>query len=102
MVSSYFFKTKIINGFYKMRFRYLRILAFTVKMLSLRGLSRQLVCSTPRTTRLMSIAVMAPKFEVSSSSNGVRVASETLPGETCTVGVWIDAGSRYLLATQRK
>jgi processing peptidase subunit beta len=36
-----------------------------------------------------------PHFEVSSSSNGVRVASETLPGETCTVGVWIDAGSRY-------
>jgi len=27
--------------------------------------------------------------------NGMRVASETTPGETATVGVFIDAGSRY-------
>jgi len=27
--------------------------------------------------------------------NGFRVASQVKPGETCTVGVWIDAGSRY-------
>lgn len=37
----------------------------------------------------------APATEVSTTSNGVRVASETIPGETATVGVWIDAGSRY-------
>jgi mitochondrial-processing peptidase subunit beta len=43
----------------------------------------------------MMTAGTAPQFHVSSSSNGVRVASETLPGDTCTVGVWIDAGSRY-------
>lgn len=37
----------------------------------------------------------APVTEVSKTSNGVRVASETIHGETATVGVWIDAGSRY-------
>lgn len=30
-----------------------------------------------------------------SLGNGFRVASQVKPGETCTVGVWIDAGSRY-------
>ncbi len=33
--------------------------------------------------------------EVTHINNGVRVASETTHGETATVGVWIDAGSRY-------
>jgi len=37
----------------------------------------------------------APVTEVTSTNNGVRVASETAHGETATVGVWIDAGSRY-------
>jgi len=32
---------------------------------------------------------------LSKTSNGVRVASESLHGETATIGVWIDAGSRY-------
>lgn len=27
--------------------------------------------------------------------NGMRVASEELGGETATIGVWIDAGSRF-------
>ena len=37
----------------------------------------------------------ATPTDVSQTSNGVRVASETGFGETATVGVWIDAGSRY-------
>lgn len=37
----------------------------------------------------------APLTEVSKTSNGVRVATETAQGETATIGVWIDAGSRY-------
>jgi len=37
----------------------------------------------------------APITEVSKTKNGVTVASETAFGETATVGVWIDAGSRY-------
>ncbi|KMS65337.1 hypothetical protein BVRB_037010, partial [Beta vulgaris subsp. vulgaris] len=36
-----------------------------------------------------------PATEVSTTSNGVRVATETLPGQTATIQVWIDAGSRY-------
>ena len=36
----------------------------------------------------------APATEISSLSNGVRVASEGSHGETATVGVWIDSGSR--------
>ena len=37
----------------------------------------------------------APASEVTTLSNGLRVASEGGHGETATVGVWIDAGSRY-------
>uniref|UniRef100_A0A7S3Q7A4 mitochondrial processing peptidase n=1 Tax=Chaetoceros debilis TaxID=122233 RepID=A0A7S3Q7A4_9STRA len=38
----------------------------------------------------------APSTDISTISNGLRVASETVAGsETATVGVWIDAGSRY-------
>lgn len=34
--------------------------------------------------------------KVTTLSNGMRVASERLEGaQTATVGVWIDAGSRY-------
>lgn len=39
--------------------------------------------------------VNAPLTEVSKTNNGITVASETAHGETATVGVWIDAGSRY-------
>lgn len=33
--------------------------------------------------------------KVTTLSNGMRVATENLEGETATIGVWIDAGSRY-------
>lgn len=33
--------------------------------------------------------------EASTTSNGIRVVSETTGGETATIGVWIEAGSRY-------
>lgn len=37
-----------------------------------------------------------PLSQVTTLPNGLRVASEALPhAETATVGVWIDAGSRY-------
>jgi processing peptidase subunit beta len=35
-----------------------------------------------------------PETKVTSLKNGFRVASETTPVETATVGVWIDVGSR--------
>lgn len=38
----------------------------------------------------------APSTDVTTMESGLRVASETVQGsETATVGVWIDAGSRY-------
>lgn len=38
----------------------------------------------------------APTTEITQFPSGLRVASETMPGSsTATVGVWIDAGSRY-------
>lgn len=36
-----------------------------------------------------------PQTQLTTLSNGLRVASETGDGPTATVGVWIDAGSRY-------
>lgn len=36
-----------------------------------------------------------PSTQVSTLPNGLRVASEAGSGETATVGVWIDTGSRY-------
>lgn len=39
--------------------------------------------------------VHAPATRVSRLGNGMRVASENYQLPTCTVGVWIDAGSRF-------
>ena len=39
--------------------------------------------------------VSAPTTQITKMTNGTRVASESAQGETATVGVWIDAGSRY-------
>jgi processing peptidase subunit beta len=36
-----------------------------------------------------------PETEVTKIKNGMRVASENSGLPTCTVGVWVDAGSRY-------
>lgn len=62
----------------------------------LRALAKQ------QSTRMMSAAAAfpshilnAPATEVTTLNNGLRVASEGGHGETATVGVWIDAGSRY-------
>ncbi|XP_027857832.1 cytochrome b-c1 complex subunit 1, mitochondrial isoform X1 [Xiphophorus couchianus] len=39
--------------------------------------------------------VGAPETQVSALDNGLRIASEDTGHATCTVGVWISAGSRY-------
>ncbi|KAG8142671.1 putative Mitochondrial-processing peptidase subunit beta-like protein [Naja naja] len=41
------------------------------------------------------ILVNVPETKVSTLDNGLRVASEDSGLTTCTVGLWIDAGSRY-------
>jgi len=44
---------------------------------------------------LNEVLVHMPETQVSRLDNGVRIASENSGMQTCTVGVWIDAGSRY-------
>jgi len=46
-------------------------------------------------TRQFSLLTAYPQTKQSTLANGLRVASETTDGDTATVGVWIDAGSRY-------
>uniref|UniRef100_T1JF60 Mitochondrial-processing peptidase subunit beta n=1 Tax=Strigamia maritima TaxID=126957 RepID=T1JF60_STRMM len=36
-----------------------------------------------------------PETTITTLSNGIRVGTETTPLPICTVGVWLDAGSRY-------
>lgn len=45
--------------------------------------------------RFPQFVLNAPATEVTTLSNGVRVATESGHGDTATVGVYIDAGSRY-------
>jgi hypothetical protein len=44
---------------------------------------------------LKSVLVNVPETRVTEIGNGVRVATEDSGAPTCTVGLWIDAGSRY-------
>jgi processing peptidase subunit beta len=58
--------------------------------LSSRALSAVAAASFP------DYVLRAPTTDVTTLGSGLRVASETVQGsETATVGVWIDAGSRY-------
>ncbi|KAJ1626752.1 peptidase family M16-domain-containing protein [Pavlovales sp. CCMP2436] len=41
-----------------------------------------------------SLGMQAPT-SVTTLPNGLRVATETMPGKTATVGVWVDTGSRF-------
>jgi len=36
-----------------------------------------------------------PETKITTTSNGIRVASQKVPGQTAAVGVWIDTGSVY-------
>nr|KAF6319988.1 peptidase, mitochondrial processing subunit beta [Myotis myotis] len=50
----------------------------------------------PRSTRAAAQVVLnVPETRVTRLENGLRVASEDSGLSTCTVGLWIDAGSRY-------
>ena len=53
--------------------------------------------SDPTSTRTTgpSALLSYPLTKVTTLSNGLRVASESSGGETATVGIWIDTGSRY-------
>lgn len=59
-----------------------------------RGLAAQ-ASAIPQAT-FPDYVLRAPTTDVTTLDSGLRVASETVIGsETATVGVWIDAGSRY-------
>uniref|UniRef100_A0A672K0L8 Mitochondrial-processing peptidase subunit beta n=1 Tax=Sinocyclocheilus grahami TaxID=75366 RepID=A0A672K0L8_SINGR len=50
----------------------------------------------PRSTQAVrQVALNVPETKVTTLDNGLRVASEDSGLSTCTVGLWIDAGSRY-------
>ncbi|KAI1287390.1 Mitochondrial-processing peptidase subunit beta [Halotydeus destructor] len=51
--------------------------------------------SSQAAVNLHQVLVNVPETRVSTIGNGVRVATEDSGLPTCTVGVWIDAGSRY-------
>jgi processing peptidase subunit beta len=52
--------------------------------------------ATTTTELFPDYVLRAPSTDVTTLDTGLRVASETVAGsETATVGVWIDAGSRY-------
>ena len=52
--------------------------------------------TAPAATSFPDYVLRAPTTDVTTLDSGLRVASETVVGsETATVGVWIDAGSRY-------
>lgn len=73
------------------------------KAVSLRSSSPQKVAATASRSLSSAVAadfpdyvLRAPTTDVTALPSGLRVASETVQGsETATVGVWIDAGSRY-------
>ena len=44
---------------------------------------------------LKQVLVNVPETRVTEIGNGLRVATENSGLPTCTVGIWIDAGSRY-------
>ena len=46
-------------------------------------------------TKAHEILLNLPETRVTEIRNGLRVATEDSGLPTCTVGVWIDAGSRY-------
>mmetsp|Transcript_18529 Transcript_18529/g.62086 ORF Transcript_18529/g.62086 Transcript_18529/m.62086 type:complete len:461 (+) Transcript_18529:117-1499(+) len=56
---------------------------------------RQSTMSLRRGARAFSSLPMEMPTSVTTLPNGLRVASQTLPGQTATVGVWVDTGSRF-------
>lgn len=59
-------------------------------------LSTSAATATATSSSFPSYLLAAPSTEITQFTSGLRVASETILGSnTATVGVWIDAGSRY-------
>lgn len=72
----------------------------TMRILS--GLSRPFltnasksICKYRYASTAHEVLLNLPETRVTEIKNGLRVATEDSGLPTCTVGVWIDAGSRY-------
>ncbi|CAF1229299.1 unnamed protein product, partial [Didymodactylos carnosus] len=63
-------------------------------LLSIPVTSRSVAVSSPSITYEQTL-LNVPETRVTAIQNGLRVASEDYGLPTCTVGVWIDAGSRF-------
>ena len=62
------------------------------------AMRRAVTRTLPRAAAARSFSSMAPAQQptlVSTLPNQLRIASESTGGETATVGMWIDTGSRY-------
>mmetsp|Transcript_9102 Transcript_9102/g.13998 ORF Transcript_9102/g.13998 Transcript_9102/m.13998 type:complete len:474 (+) Transcript_9102:72-1493(+) len=72
-------------------------LRLTARKLDYRSLLRTSQrCFSAEAVSFPDYVLRAPPTDVTTLDSGLRVASETVVGsETATVGVWIDAGSRY-------
>jgi len=69
---------------------FISLLTQAIRLQSRRAFSAEAVQTFP------DYVLKAPTTDVTTLDSGLRVASETVVGsETATVGVWIDAGSRY-------
>lgn len=62
---------------------------------SLRAQTAESPAALAKVNDLPSYVLNCPETQVTTLPNGLRVASETSHGATASVGVWIDAGSRY-------
>jgi len=62
---------------------------------SLSRSSRRLASRTQARNYSTADLASYPQTKTTTLSNGLRVASEKSGGETATVGVWVDTGSRY-------
>jgi mitochondrial-processing peptidase subunit beta len=91
----------LVHGMIKLRAnpRIVKALCSTASSLHHNCRSFAAVAATATDTGLSSYpdyVLRAPPTDVTTLPSGLRVASETVAGsETATVGVWIDAGSRY-------
>ena len=66
------------------------------RVASRRTFSAAAASAPAASTSFPDYVLRAPSTDVTALDSGLRVASETVAGaETATVGVWIDAGSRY-------
>jgi processing peptidase subunit beta len=79
-----------------MAFRAASVFSKATKGVLLPRSARALGSAAALVEEFPSYVLKAPSTDVTTLSSGLRVASETVMGsETATVGVWIDAGSRY-------